>query len=295
MTRFTRRAGIAVAAAALALSGCVASQPTQSVAPSGGTGSVAPGLPPAVAQSGTIRIGTSPDFPPMGFKDPKDTSKTIGADIDLMNAIGAKLGVKVEIVESPFDQLLNSVATGRVDVVMSGISDTVDRQKSATFVDYFNSQGRFYTIAGKESAFTEADSICGKKVAVSSKTDFYDQIAVLSKEVCESKGKPAIERLGTDSGAAARLQIEQGRADLAVQAGENLAYLESTDPGKFKVVLAPLPGTPFGAVVKKDDMALANALLQAFKDIQASGEYEQILKKWGLQDGAMEPVINGTK
>ena len=294
MTRFNRRAGVAVAVAALALSGCVMSQPAPSAEPSGGAGSVA-GLPPAIAQSGTIRIGSSPDFPPMEFKDPKNTSVTIGAYIDLMNALAAKLGVKVQLVESPFDQLLNSVATGRVDVVMSGISDTVERQKTATFVDYFNSQGRFYTTTAKAAPFTTPESICGKKVAVSSKTDYYDQIAVLSKDVCEGAGKPAIERLGTDSGAAARLQIDQDRADLAVQGGENLAYLDSQEPGKYKIVFDPLPGTPFGAVVAKDDMQLANALLQAFKDIQASGEYDQILAKWGLQDGKMEPVINGTK
>lgn len=294
MMKNTRRAVAGAVLAAFALSGCVMSQSAPSAAPSGSAG--APdGLPAAIAQSGKIRIGTSPDFPPMEFKDPKNTAVTIGADIDLMNALAAKLGVKVEVVESPFDQLLNSVATGRVDVVMSGISDTLDRQKSATFVDYFNSQGRFYTTAAKAAPFTSQETICGKKVAVSSKTDYYDQIEVLSKDLCESKGKPAIERLGTDSGAAARLQIEQDRADLAVQGGENLAYLDSTDPGKFKVVLDALPGTPFGAVVKKDDMQLANALLKAFQDIQASGEYDTILKKWKLDYGKMEPVINGTK
>ena len=61
------------------------------------------------------------------------------------------------------------------------------------------------------------------------------------------------------------------------------------------MVLDPLPGTPFGAIVKKDDTQLANALLKAFQDLQASGEYDEILKKWGLEEYKLEPVINGTK
>lgn len=291
MSRITSAAGLA-AAAALVLSGCVASQPSGGASPSAG-GS---GLPAAIAASGKLKVGTSPAYAPMTFKDPKDTTKTVGADIDLITAVAKNLGVTVELVETPFDQLINSVATGRVDTVVSGISDTVERQKSATFVDYLDSQGRFYSTAANAAQYTSQEAICGKKVAVSAKTDYYDQVAAVSKAVCEDKGKPAVERLGTDSGAAARLQIEQGRADLAVQGGEGIAYIDKfQEPGKYKVVLDPLPGTPFGAIVKKDDQQLADALLKAFQAIQASGEYDEILKKWGLEDYKLTPVINGTK
>ncbi len=287
-----RGVAVGVAAAALMLSGCVpAAQPAASGDPSSDTG-----LPPIIAQTGKIKFGTSPAYAPMAFKNPDNAAETIGADIDLMNALAKYFKVEVELVETPFDQLINSVATGRVDVVMSGISDTVARQQTATFVDYLNSQGRFYSTTEKAAPFTSQESICGKKVAVSSKTDYYDQVGDLSKSTCEAAGKPAIERLGTDSGAAARLQIQQGRADLAVQGGEGIAYLEKfTEKGKYKVVLDPLPGTPFGAIVKKDDTQLANALLKAFQDLQASGEYDEILKKWGLEEYKLEPVINGTK
>ena len=164
-----------------------------------------------------------------------------------------------------------------------------------TFVDYFNSQGRFYTVANKAGGYTEPTSVCGKSVAVSSKTDYYDQIAKLSATVCQPVGLPEIHRLGTDSGAAARLQIEQGRADLAVQGGENLAYLEKTEPGTYVRVLDPLPGTPFGAVVAKDNTHLAAALKKAFEDLQASGEYDRILGEWNMGYGKMPPTINGVK
>ncbi|MFT4218551.1 MAG: ABC transporter substrate-binding protein [Micropruina sp.] len=292
---FTFKGRVAAAGAALTvivLSGCVPAKTTPSADPSADPS----GLPAAIAQSGTLKVGTSPAYAPMAFKNPDNTTETIGADIDLANAVAKNLGVKVELVETPFDQLINSVATGRVDTVMSGISDTVERQKSATFVDYLNSQGRFYALTDKAGVYTSQDAICGKKVAVSSKTDYYDQVADVSKKVCEDAGKPAVERLGTDSGAAARLQIQQGRADLAVQGGEGIAYLDQfTEKGKYKVVLDALPGTPFGAIVKKDATQLANALLKAFEAIQADGTYDAILKKWGLEEYKLKPAINGTK
>ncbi|BAS15122.1 arginine-binding extracellular protein ArtP [Arthrobacter sp. Hiyo8] len=71
----------------------------------------------------------------------RDNDKNLaGLDIELQQKLGEALGVKVEVVESPFDQLINSAQTGRVDVVMSGISDTMERQKTADFVDYFKSR-----------------------------------------------------------------------------------------------------------------------------------------------------------
>jgi polar amino acid transport system substrate-binding protein len=288
--RRRRRVAIALGiASATVLTACIPMQVDTDEA-GAGTG----GLPATIAKSGVLRVGMSPDFPPMEYKDDQ-TDQTVGMDVDLANAVAEELGVRVERVESPFDQLLNSVATGRVDVVMSGISDTTERQKTVSFVDYFMSQGRFYTVRPKAGGYTEQTSVCGKSVAVSSKTDYYDQIATLSETVCQSAGLPEIRRLGTDSGAAARLQIEQGRADLAVQGGENLAYLEKTEPGKYVRVLDPLPGTPFGAVVAKDDTALAEALKGAFEKLQADGEYDEILGHWGLDYGKMAPVINGVK
>ncbi|WP_417218158.1 ABC transporter substrate-binding protein [Arthrobacter sp.] len=270
-------------AASIALSACV-----------GGTTSASEsseGLPADIAASGKLKVGLSANLPPMEFKD--ESGKYVGADVDLQQELGKALGVDIEIVESPFDQLINSAQTGRVDLVMSGMSDTAERQKTADFVDYFKSEGRLFTTGKRAKDFTAADDICGKKIAVSGKTDYYAQVEALGKTECTDKGKPAIELLSTDSGTAARLQIDQGRADLAAQSAENLAYFEQTDPGKYKNVLDPLPSKPLGILVKKGNDQLSNAVLKALQIMHEDGTYDDVLKKWDIDYGAMEPTING--
>lgn len=290
MKHFTNAARIAAltAVTAFGLTACVGGAETTTEAAAGTTG-----LPQAIKDAGKIRIGLSPDFPPMEFRD--SDKNLSGVDIELQQKLGEVLGVEIEVVESPFDQLINSVQTGRVDLVMSGISDTVERQKTADFVDYFKSQGRLYTSGARAGEFTQQTDICGKKLAVSGKTDYFEQVKTLSKTVCTDKGLPELSILPTDSGAAARLQIEQGRVDLAAQGGENLAYFAKTEPGKYAPVLDPLPAKPFGVLMKKGDTQLANAVKDAFAEIVDSGEYQKILDKWDLGYGAMTPEVNGVK
>jgi len=64
--------------------------------------------------------------------------------------------------------------------------------------------------------------------------------------------------LPTDSGAAARLQIEQGRADLARRVPENPHLINKQEQGKYQAVLDPLPASPFGIMIKKGGTQLTN-------------------------------------
>ncbi len=251
------------------------------------------GLPAAVADSGTLRVGMSPDFPPMEYRD-EETDEVIGVDIDLVNALAEELGVEAEIVEQPFDQLLNSVQTGRVDIVMSGLSDTVERQETVDFVDYFGSRGRIYTLQENAGRYAEPADTCGQTLAVSKKTDYFAQIQNYSQTNCVDQDRPAIDLLQTDSGSAARLQLEQGRADLAMQGQENLNFFEDQDPDQFETVLDPLESKPFGIVVKKGDEQMSGAILDGMNALVENGTYERILTEAGMEYAIITPALNGT-
>lgn len=238
---------------------------------------------------GTLTVGISPDFPPMEYIDGDDL---VGSDVELITEVADRLGLKVKFEQQKFDQLINSVRTDRVDIIISGMSDTVERQKTLDFIDYYNSQGRFYTTAEQVSDFTEPSDVCGSTVAVSKLTDYYAEVEKFSKKVCEDEGKPAVSLVGTDSGAAARLQLDQGRAQLAVQGAENLAFFEVEQPGQYVIVLDPLIEQPFAAGVRKGNTALAEAVRDALQDLYDDGTTEEILTKFGIPDGLREPAIN---
>ncbi|MHB0897107.1 MAG: ABC transporter substrate-binding protein [Spirochaetales bacterium] len=252
-------------------------------------------LPAAVKAKGQIIVGINGIFPPMEYKEPgKD--ELIGFDVDFANAIGKALGVKIVYDDQKFDQLVNSVITSRVDMVISGISDTATRQKTLDFIDYFNSGTQAYTTKTYASTITSLESLSGKTLAVSASTDYLTTMEKWSKDNLEAKGKPGIKILAVDSEATARLQMVQGRAQASAISPEVLGWLAKQNPGMF-VAFGPLLNVdPYGICFKKDNVGLRDAVLAAVRQLFADGTYKALLAKWELLPGALaEPLVNGKK
>ena len=252
-------------------------------------------LPDAIKAKGKIIVGINGIFPPMEFKEP-GKEELIGFDVDLAKAIGKALGVEIVFDDQKFDQLINSVNTARVDMVISGLSDTAVRQETLDFIDYFHSGTQGYTTKAFSGEIKDLESLSGKTLAVSASTDYFTTMQKWSKDNLESKGKPGITVLGVDSEATARLQMIQGRAQASAISPEVFGWLEKQNPGQFIPIGSVLNPDPYGICFKKDNTQLRDAVFAALQQIFADGAYTAIIKDWSLMQGAMtEPLINGKK
>ena len=173
-------------------------------------------LPPEIAKQGSIKVAIVPNYPPMEFRDPATNALT-GFDVELGEALGRKLGVKIAWQETSFDQMMPAIATGRVDAILSGMTDLASRQDTATFVDYLRNGPRFFAQQSRAAEFKDMTAVCGKRVGASRRTSFPKHIAAWSDAHC---GGDAIQFVGTEGSADARTQLKQGRLDAAVQGGE---------------------------------------------------------------------------
>ena len=251
-------------------------------------------LPASIKAKGEIVVAIMPNYPPMDFKDPATNTLT-GLDYDLGNALAERLGVKIKWQETGFEQMINALTTDRVDMVMSGMTDTAERQASVTFVDYFTSGPQFYTLQ-KNKDFNEIIDLCGKKVGTSRRTTFPAEIAEWSKANCEAAGKPAINVIGTEGSADARAQLRQSRIDAAMQGSETLPYLKTQEKDMYKTVGLPISKQFTGLGVSKKKPELSEAVKVAMQSMVDDGTYQTILKKWDLELGAIKTVtINAGK
>ncbi|MFJ2362157.1 ABC transporter substrate-binding protein [Pseudomonas sp. NPDC087697] len=251
-------------------------------------------LPASIKAKGEIVVAIMPNYPPMDFKDPA-TNILTGLDYDLGNALAERLGVKIKWQETGFEQMINALTTDRVDVVLSGMTDTAERQQSVTFVDYFTSGPQFYTLQ-KNKDTNEIADLCGKKVGTSRRTTFPAEIAEWSKANCEAKGKPAINVIGTEGSADARAQLRQSRIDAAMQGSETLSYLKTQEKDTYKTVGMPISVQFSGLGVSKKKPELSEAVKVALQSMVDDGSYQAILKKWDLELGAIKTVtINAGK
>lgn len=244
-------------------------------------------IPASIKAAGTLKLTINATFTPLEFKDP-ETNEFKGLDIELVDALAAKLGLKVERTDGLFAQLIPALTTGRTDFILSGISDTPVRQETMDFVDYMRGGAQFYVLTG--SAVKDPLELCGKKVATIRSTAYPAQIKEWSDKNCVG-GKAPVEVVGTESSPDARLQLKQGRVDAAVQGGETIPYTSKQEGNAYRVIGQPLATLYYGAAFRKTDTAFRDAVADALQALIDDGTYGKIFAKWELTPFALEKIM----
>ncbi|QCK87091.1 ABC transporter substrate-binding protein [Phreatobacter aquaticus] len=253
---------------------------------------IAQELPAAIKTRGSIIAAVVPNYPPLEMKDPA-TNQLTGFDIELGNAIAEKLGVRMQWQETSFEQMLSAVKTGRVDIILSGMSDLPARQETATFVNYIRSGTQFFTQHSRAAEFPTRESLCGKSVGASRRTSLPAEIKAFSDANCVAKGRPEIRIVGTEGSADARTQLRQGRIDAAMQGSETLPYIMGMEPNTFALIGEPTRWTLMGIATGKEETQLQQAIVSALRQLIADGTYKRLLDKWQLStNGLTEVTIN---
>lgn len=254
-------------------------------------------LPAAIKEAGKLAVGTSPTYPPLEFKDPM-TMELQGLDIDLSEEIARRLGVAVDWQEQSFDQLINSLATDRIQMGASGMTDIPTRRETTDFVDYFSTGSQLFTMPGVADDLQTAEDVCGKPVAVNRNGIFFIRLKEFNEAVCQAKGLEDVQYVLVDKTADARLQLIQGRAVAAVQGVDAIRYLNehegSTDKGKFRLIGDPIAVDYAGFGFHKSNSELRDLVADVVDAMIADGTYSEIFAKWELSYAEMsETMING--
>ena len=276
------------AVAALALSGCVDnSTPSSSSSASSAASDVkkddtlANSLPSKIKSAGVLTVGMDDTYPPNEFKD--DNGNPVGWEVDFTNAIGAKLGVKINYAIAKFDNIIPSITGGKDDFGMSSFTDTVEREKQVDFVNYYNAGILWASAKGKT---VDPDNACGMKVAVQSTTyEDTDEVPAKSK-ACTDAGKPAIQALRYDNQDDATNAVILGKADALSADSPVTLYAISKSNGKLQEAGKTFDVAPYGIPVAKDS-DLTPVLQKTIQALIDDGTYKKILDKWGVADGSV--------
>lgn len=240
----------------------------------------------------TLIAAIVPNYPPFEYKDPA-TDKLMGFDVDLGDALAAKLGVKLQWEETSFDQMMSALTTHRVDVILSGMTDLPSRRDAVDFLDYITTGPQFYTMKTRAAEFPDMLALCGKTVGTSRRTSFPDDIAKWSNENCAKAGKKPVNVVGTNGSSDARVQLRQARLDAAVQGGETLPYQNSIEENVYAPIGKPFLSQYTGIGIAKSSTAINAGLTSALNQLIADGTYQKLLAKWGLQaHGVQKAVLN---
>ena len=249
-------------------------------------------VPDAIKSDGKIVIGTDSSYPPNEFLD-TDGKTVVGWDVDLFNAVAAKLGLKTEYQSAVFDAIIPGVQSGKYEAGVSSFTINDERKQQVNMVSYFNAGTQWGTKTGNPTG-VQPDDACGKKVAVQTNTvQDTDDLSSKRQDACKSAGKPAITIDRYQRQDQATAAVVSGKDDAMLADSPVLAYAVQQTNGQLELLGDIYDAAPYGYVVNKDQADFAEALAGAVAALVSDGTYQQILTKWGVQAGAIDnPAVN---
>jgi polar amino acid transport system substrate-binding protein len=249
-------------------------------------------VPDTIKSDGKLLIGTDPTYAPNEFLD-TDGKTVIGFDVDLFNAVAAKLGLKTEYQSAVFDAIIPGIQSGKYEGGVSSFTINPERKKQVNMVSYFNAGTQWGTKKGNPTGI-QPDNACGKKVAVQTNTvQDTDDLSSKRQQACKSAGKPAITIDRYQRQDQATAAVVSGKDDAMLADSPVLAYAVKQTNGQLELLGDIYDAAPYGYVVDKDQTEFAQAIADAVKALITDGTYKTILEKWGVQAGAIDnPAVN---
>ncbi|MFD2079465.1 polar amino acid transport system substrate-binding protein [Actinopolymorpha cephalotaxi] len=289
--QFTRLATTSCAvlvAAATVLAGCGSSSQsgsaTKPTVTTKADSKLAAMVPQEIKADKKIRVGTDASYAPNEFMD-ADGKTVIGMDVELYDAIAAKLGLRVDWVPSEFGNILPAVQSGKYEAGVSSFTINPERTKQVLMISYFNSPIQWVTEKGNPKKVS-IDSACGLQVGVQKDTVEVPDLEARSKK-CVAAGKPKIGVQALPGQDTVTSNVVTGKYDAMTADLPIAVYAVRQSQGKLALLGEPYGQAPYGFIVGKDQKKFADAIAAATKAIIDDGTYAKILKKWGNEKGAI--------
>ncbi|CXT99135.1 ABC transporter permease subunit [Staphylococcus aureus] len=126
-----------------------------------------------IKERGELRVGLSADYAPMEFEHTVNgKTEYAGVDIDLAKKIAKDNNLKLKIVNMSFDSLLGALKTGKIDIIISGMTSTPERKKQVDFSNsYMMTKNIMLVKKDKVNEYKDIKDFNNKKVGAQKGTE----------------------------------------------------------------------------------------------------------------------------
>ncbi|WP_420596729.1 ABC transporter substrate-binding protein [Deinococcus sp.] len=222
-----------------------------------------------IKASGTIKIATEGAFKPFNYFEGQ---KLTGFEVDLANSVAKQLGLKVQWITQPFDNLLIGLGQDRYDFVIASHGITPERAKAVDFSDPHYCTGG--AIVSKPGGPKTVADLSGKTVAVQVGTSYLDNVKKVS-------GVGDIKTFPKDTDAQAALMA--GRVDAWVS--DKFLGLDAVEASGGKIVQGSLLfNEKIAMAVKKGNTSLLKELNTTLGKLENDGTYAKLSNQYFGED-----------
>jgi polar amino acid transport system substrate-binding protein len=215
--------------------------------------------------------GDSEGGAPYEFQDPKDPSRIIGFEVDIVDAIGRILNRPATFVQNQWDGLVPGLQRGNYDMIVSGLEITPDRAQVINFSRPYYVTFEQLTVRANNNSIQSLEDCTGKKVGTLKGS--------LAQRMLEARG--SLTCISYDGQINGYEDLLNGRLD-AVLMDHIIALYNVAPVPQLKMVGPPVGRLEYGIGIRKEDPELLAGVNRALDQIIASGELRRILDRWNL-------------
>jgi polar amino acid transport system substrate-binding protein len=256
----TATAGLVLVA--VATSGCTSTG-------NGGSKTAAGGV--ELVKAGQLTTCTHLPYPPF---QSEINGKVQGFDVSLIDLVAGNLGVKQQILDTPFENFKTGafLNSGECDVAAAGMTITAERKKNVDFSDpYFDATQAL--LVDKNSGITSLADAKAKKVKLGA------QAQTTGEDYAKKQGFDPVSFESSDAvlNGLRTGQVKAVIIDYPVVQGW---LKDKANANAYQVADNLNTGEQYGFTVKKGNTKLLAALNKAIKDAKADGTYKKLYEKW---------------
>ena len=225
-----------------------------------------------IVKKGELVVGTSGTQPPMSATNKK--GELMGMDVDMSRAMADALGVKLKFAQMPFAELLPALEVGKVDLILSGMTITAERNKKVAFVGPYVVTGKgILAVEARFAALKEAKGLDAPEVKVGALKDSTSQ-----KFAETSMSKAKLTLFGSYDEAIDLLL--KNKIDVIVADFQFCALTAYRQQKKGLIAgQSALTFEPLGIAMPEDTL-LINWVQNFLNQFQGTGELKKVSEKW---------------
>jgi len=224
-----------------------------------------------IMEAKKIVVGLEPNYPPFEFKP--TIRKIEGFDIDVASYIAKSLGIKLEIKEIAWDDLIPTLESDKIDVIISGMTKTPARANKVYFSDPYFSTGQVVVLNRKRKnikSLTELN-MPSTKIGVQKGT---------TGEQAAKDNFPKAKIKSYDDIYACQNDLINNKIDALVYDKPLVVEFIGVLQEKIFMPFEPFTTEEYCFAVNKGNIDFIKKLNEIIKEIKTNGTYDQIFKKW---------------
>lgn len=238
----------------------------------------------SIKAAGVLKCGVGSQYKPFSFVQDPQTRKFVGYDVDICNAIAAKLGVKPELVFITGSTRVSDLQSGRTDLALANLTNTPERAKLIDFSNNYFATDVKILVPTSSPAKNFAD-LSGKRVA---------GVSGANAETKVPKVVPNADVKVFPSPANAFLALEQGKVEALSADETTLIGLLGGHREKGRILDQAVDTQQIGIGVRKGEARVLGAVNDTLADLEKSGKAAQIFDQWFGKNSELKMTRNFT-